>query len=143
LNGRWVNLMQLFKKNVVGWTLLLLLFCWPYSCQADEPWYYCDPADYRFIVPDKMQHFYGCYGLTLIADWPAAAVLAVSKECLDAADGQAFSKTDLVADALGISAALLNHKVEASNKSPRRFAAALDWRPSQQEIIFVLKFNLN
>jgi hypothetical protein len=135
-------LMQLLKRNVVGLALLLLLFlCW-HRCHADEPWYYCDPSDYRFIVPDKMQHFYGCYGLTLIADWPAAAVLAVSKECLDAAEGQAFSKTDLVADALGIAAALLNHKVEISKKSPRRFAAALDWRPSQREIIFILKFNL-
>jgi hypothetical protein len=126
----------------VGLLVLVLFFCLPYFCRADEPWYYCDPSDYRFIVPDKMQHFYGCYGLTLIADWPAAAVLAVSKECFDAADGQAFSKTDLVADALGIAAALLNHKVEISKKSPRRFAAALDWRPSQQEIVFVLKFNL-
>lgn len=132
------RLMKLF-----GWTLfLLMLLTMPWTCQAAEPWYYLDQSDYRFMVPDKMQHFYGSYLLTEQIDWPAATLLGILWECKDAAAGSEFSINDLVADGLGIASALLNNKAEIHGKSPGRFAAALDWRQSQNELIFFVKMKL-
>lgn len=90
------------------------------------------------MLPDKLQHFYGNYFIVSLVGWPAAAMCSVAKECADTVAGHAFSTTDLVADGLGIIAALLNNKAEKQGLSPR-IVAYLDWNIPDQELIFYLR----
>ncbi len=100
--------------------------------QADppkyDPWYYVDDGTYKFIVPDKFQHFYGSAVLTeLIGPMPALA-LGFAKEVYDDSEAKVgFSMKDIAADALGVMSAKF-----ARSESVKLW---LDWNPTQETLV--------
>jgi len=74
-----------------------------------DPWLYQD-SSLRFILPDKVQHFYGSYFLADRAGVVPALVAGLAKEFYDQGAGVGFSRRDLVADALGVLASQLNNR---------------------------------
>ena len=105
------------------------------DAQAGRPafdnWLFVNSADYRFLVPDKFQHFWGSYLLSQ-AIGPASAIVAgVLKEVYDNdVAGVGFSDRDLIANVLGVGSALLNRG------PPVRMY--LDWQPHRDRLVLVV-----
>ncbi len=93
-----------------------------------DPWYYVNDSEYKFIVPDKFQHFYGSAVLTeLIGPMPALA-FGFIKEIHDDSEARVgFSMKDIAADALGIMSAKF-----ARTESIKLW---LDWDPVEETLV--------
>lgn len=90
------------------WLWLLVLFLLlPFGVKAQDrdPWYFQTDSDYRFLIPDKAQHFYGSQLLSTELGVPVTLALGLAWELLEASQGDFVSGRDLAADALGAMAA--------------------------------------
>ncbi|MGH8014657.1 MAG: hypothetical protein ACREBV_00515 [Candidatus Zixiibacteriota bacterium] len=100
-----------------------------------DPWYYVRDDAYRFIVPDKFQHFYGSAILTEVVGPMPALAFGVLKEIHD--DDQAlvgFSVKDITADVLGI--------MSARFARTEKVKLWLDWDPGQETLILNIGIRL-
>ena len=102
------------------------------ECQADppknDPWYYVHDKAYKFVVPDKFQHFYGSAMLTeIIGPMPALAFGFIKEVHDDSEANVGFSVKDIAADALGVMSAKL-----AKTNSVKLW---LDWNPTQETLV--------
>ena len=100
--------------------------------QADppkyDPWYYVHDSEYKFIVPDKFQHFYGSAVLTEIIGPMPALAFGFIKEVYDDSEAKVgFSIKDIAADALGVMSAKF-----ARTESVKLW---LDWDPVQETLV--------
>ncbi len=93
-----------------------------------DPWYYVDGSKYRFIVPDKFQHFYGSAILTkIIGPMPALAFGVVKEVYDDEVAEVGFSIKDIAADALGVMSVKF-----AKTKTVHLW---LDWDRSEETLV--------
>ncbi len=93
-----------------------------------DPWYYVNDAAYKFMVPDKFQHFYGSAILTEIIGPMPALTFGVIKEVHDDNNAKVgFSIKDIAADMLGVMSA----KFARSEK----VTLWLDWDPGQETLV--------
>ena len=85
---------------------------------VSDRWYYQSDKDYRFIVPDKAQHYYGSYFLTeiskqLTGDVQSSIVvfvLGLSYEIDQSNKGIGFSPRDMIANCLGVISSIINDR---------------------------------
>ena len=89
------------------WLALFLLLPFGIRAQSRDPWYFQTDSDYRFLLPDKAQHFYGSELLSTELGVPLALARGLAWEFLEASQGDFVSRRDLAADALGAMAAKL------------------------------------
>ncbi len=93
-----------------------------------DPWYYVNDQTYKFMVPDKFQHFYGSALLTEIIGPMPALALGVSKEVYDDSDALVgFSMKDIAADLLGV--------ISAKFARSEKVSLWLDWDSGEETLV--------
>lgn len=100
-----------------------------------DPWYFAKSTEYKFMVPDKFQHFYGSAMLTEIIGPMPALAFGVLKEVHDDVDGLVgFSSKDIAANILGI--------MSAKFAQTENVTLWLDWDPAGETLILNLGIRL-
>jgi len=99
--------------KTTGFLVLVLLFCSPpihaFDLPDYDPWYFQSDDEWRFMVPDKAQHYYGSQLLVEVGLHPSAAFAAgFMYEVYQDERGIGFSYKDLIADAFGVLAGSVN-----------------------------------
>lgn len=94
------------KKLVIFVAVLLVLLLLPFGLKVEgsEPWYYQDDNSFEFMVPDKVQHFWGSYFISQQTSPAVSFVAGVGWEIYQ----DKFSIRDVVADSFGILSSELN-----------------------------------
>ena len=102
--------------------ILILLIGLPFTCHiparagafdppATDPWYCQSDSDWRFLCPDKVQHFYGSLLLVEVGLHPVTAfVVGFAYEVYQAETGIGFSGRDLIANGFGVLAGTVNNR---------------------------------
>jgi len=113
---------KIVRSAIWSWLLVLTVTgsAPAFDVPKYDPWYYQSTEQgYSFMIPDKVQHFYGSAllyevnrRLTLQGDDAAASLftltLGVMYEVYQDSRGIGFSKRDVMADVLGVAASQLS-----------------------------------
>ncbi len=76
-----------------------------------DPWYYQSDAEWKFMVPDKAQHYYGSQFLVEVGLHPTAALAAgLAYEIYQNETGVGFSYKDFIANSFGVLAGTINNE---------------------------------
>lgn len=113
------------KANSPVWLVILvtlIVIALPFTCHvparasildppATDPWYCQSDNDWRFMVPDKVQHYYGSQLLVELGLHPATAfMVGFVYEIYQAETGVGFSGRDLIANTFGVLAGSVNSR---------------------------------
>lgn len=88
------------KKFLVFLFILIVLLVLPFGLKVEgaEPWYYQDDNVFEFMVPDKIQHYWGSYFISRQSTPIVSLIAGVSWEFYQ----DEFSIRDVIADSFGI-----------------------------------------
>lgn len=121
------------KKTIGLLTILLLFLPLSVSCfdlPTTDPWYCQSDSDWRFLYPDKVQHFYGSQLLVEVGLHPVTAFMfGFIYEVYQAETGIGFSYRDVIANSFGVLAGTVNS---------RKFCLFMDYSSREQ----ILKLNV-
>ncbi len=110
-------------KSLVGFVILItaILIALPFTCDqaqagaldppATDPWYCQSDHDWRFMLPDKVQHYYGSQLLVELGLHPATAfAVGFVYELYQGETGTGFSCRDMLANSVGLLAGAVNSR---------------------------------
>ena len=128
-------------KPLVWLAILIVLVGLPFTCHipasagafdppTTDPWYCQSDSDWRFLCPDKVQHFYGSQLLVDIGLHPVTAFMfGFIYEVYQAKTDIGFSYRDVIANSFGVLAGTVNG---------RAFYLFMDYSSREQ----ILKLNV-
>lgn len=109
-------------KPLLWFVILVMLIGLPFTCHAPagaasfdppatDPWYHQSDDGWRFMLPDKVQHYYGSQLLVEVGLHPATAfVVGFVYELYQGETGIGFSYRDLIANSFGVLAGSVNSR---------------------------------
>lgn len=123
------------KKFILFILLLIILLLLPFSLEvrATEPWYYQDDNTFEFMIPDKVQHYWGSYFLSRQSTPVVSLIAGVSWEFYQ----DEFSIRDVIADSFGILSEQINKGAFLFDDNVRMW---MDYNTLNKEVLINISY---